>query len=64
MVSHENDLETLYGHLKEATVNPGDLVKKGDIIAKSGDSGKSTGPHLHFEVRKSGVPENPKEYLR
>jgi len=63
MIKHENNTETLYGHLEEALVNIGDKVKKGDIIAKSGNSGKSTGPHLHFEVRESGTPVNPEDYL-
>lgn len=63
MIKHENNTETLYGHLEEANVAIGDKVKKGDIIAKSGNSGKSTGPHLHFEVRESGTPVNPEDYL-
>ena len=63
MIKHEDGIETLYGHLEEFSVNIGDNIKKGDIIAKSGNSGKSTGAHLHFEIRKDGVPVDPNEYL-
>lgn len=63
MIEHKNKLVSLYGHLNEILVNVGDNIEMGDIIAKSGSSGKSTGPHLHFEIRKDGTCVNPEEYL-
>jgi murein DD-endopeptidase MepM/ murein hydrolase activator NlpD len=63
-VDHENGFQTLYGHLSKALVNPGDRVKKGQVIGKSGDTGNVTGPHLHFEVRKgSNNPVDPQQLL-
>lgn len=63
-IDHENGFQTLYGHLSKALVKPGDRVKKGQVIGKSGDTGNVTGPHLHFEVRKgSNNPVDPQELL-
>jgi murein DD-endopeptidase MepM/ murein hydrolase activator NlpD len=63
-IDHENGFQTLYGHLSQALVKPGDRVRKGQVIGKSGDTGNVTGPHLHFEVRKgSNNPVNPQELL-
>ena len=63
-IDHENGFQTLYGHLSQTLVKPGDRVKKGQVIGKSGDTGNVTGPHLHFEVRKgSNNPVNPQELL-
>lgn len=63
-IDHENGFQTLYGHLSQALVNPGDRVKKGQVIGKSGDTGNVTGPHLHFEVRKgSNNPVDPQQLL-
>lgn len=59
VIKHENDYSTYYGHLKRALVKKGQRVKRGEVIALSGNSGRSTGPHLHFEVRKEGRPLNP-----
>lgn len=58
-VDHANDYTTIYAHLSQVLVRPGDTVTKGQLIGKSGQSGHVTGPHLHFEVRKNGVAVNP-----
>ena len=63
IVSHGNGLATLYGHLSELLVKPNDVVKVGQVIAKSGNTGRSTGPHLHYEVRKDNTPINPKLFM-
>lgn len=63
IVSHGNGLDTLYGHLSEILVKANDQVKVGQTIAKSGNTGRSTGPHLHYEVHKNGTPINPKLFL-
>ncbi|MEM6300085.1 MAG: M23 family metallopeptidase, partial [Bacteroidota bacterium] len=61
VIRHENGLETLYGHLKEKFVTPGQYVEPGQLIGYGGNSGRSTGPHLHFEVRYQGFPIDPSE---
>ncbi|WP_187477552.1 M23 family metallopeptidase [Amniculibacterium sp. G2-70] len=63
IVSHGNGLATLYGHLSELLVQTNDEVEVGTVVAKSGNSGRSTGPHLHYEVHKNGTPINPKLFL-
>ena len=63
VVAHGNGLETRYGHLSAADVRPGDPVRAGDLIARSGNSGRSTGPHLHFEVVENGQAINPEGWL-
>ncbi len=62
-LDHGNGLETYYAHCSELCVKAGDVVTKGGLIAKVGSTGRSTGPHLHFEVRRNGVPEDPYFYL-
>ncbi len=64
VVQHDAATATLYGHNALNFVGDGDLVRQGDIIAQSGNSGRSSAPHLHFEVRKNGVEVDPREYLR
>jgi murein DD-endopeptidase MepM/ murein hydrolase activator NlpD len=63
IVSHGNGLATLYGHLSQLVAKPNDKVKVGQVIAKSGNSGRSTGPHLHYEVHKNNSPVNPKLFM-
>ncbi|GHB48796.1 peptidoglycan DD-metalloendopeptidase family protein [Mongoliitalea lutea] len=59
VVRHKNGLETLYGHMSRITVDVGQEVKAGDILGLGGNTGRSTGPHLHFEVRYQGLSINP-----
>jgi murein DD-endopeptidase MepM/ murein hydrolase activator NlpD len=61
VVRHKNGLETLYGHLSKFSVEIGQEVKAGDIIGLGGSTGRSTGPHLHFEIRYQGLSINPTE---
>lgn len=63
IISHGNGLATLYGHLSQLLVKENDAVKVNDIIAKSGNTGRSTGPHLHYEVHKNNTPVNPKLFI-
>ncbi len=63
IVSHGNGLATLYGHLSKLVAKTNDKVKVGQVIAKSGNSGRSTGPHLHYEVHKNNTPVNPKLFM-
>ena len=59
IVNHGYGYETLYGHMSKIAVRSGQKVKRGDLIGYVGNSGTSTGPHLHYEVRKNGNPVNP-----
>jgi murein DD-endopeptidase MepM/ murein hydrolase activator NlpD len=58
-VRHKNGLETLYGHLSKHVVEVGQEVKAGDFLGKGGSTGRSTGPHLHYELRYKGLPFDP-----
>jgi murein DD-endopeptidase MepM/ murein hydrolase activator NlpD len=62
-INHGNDLSTLYAHASKVFVKQGDLIKRGQKIAEIGSTGRSTGPHLHFEVLVQGVPQDPQPFL-
>ena len=62
-VDHDNGLTTRYAHLSKMTIKVGDIVLKGQRIGDLGQTGRATGPHLHFEVRQNGVPLNPNRFL-
>ncbi len=64
MIDHGNGISTLYGHMSGFAVSYGQLVHRGDTIGYVGSSGRSTGPHLHYEVRIFNTPVNPHKYLR
>ncbi|MCB1764383.1 MAG: M23 family metallopeptidase, partial [Gammaproteobacteria bacterium] len=61
---HADGLVTKYAHNSKLFVEPGDLVEKGDIIGRVGSSGRSTGPHVHFEIAQDGKSINPTEFLK
>lgn len=63
MIDHGSGLATLYGHCSSLLVQAGQTVEAGDIIALSGSTGRSTGPHLHFEAHVNGERTNPRVYL-
>ena len=63
IISHGNGLATLYGHLSEILVKANQIVEVNQVIAKSGNTGRSTGPHLHYEVHKNNTPVNPKLFM-
>ncbi|MFQ6672367.1 MAG: peptidoglycan DD-metalloendopeptidase family protein [Candidatus Tectimicrobiota bacterium] len=62
-IDHGYGLTTRYGHGSKVLVQPGQRVRRGDPIARVGNTGRTTGPHLHYEVRLNGVPVNPKRYV-
>jgi hypothetical protein len=62
-IDHGNDLITRYAHASRVLVKKGDLIKRGQKIAEVGTTGRSTGPHLHFEVVVQGVPQDPQKFL-
>ena len=64
VLNHGHDVLTLYGHLSAIAVIPGQHVTRGQVIGYVGQSGRATGPHLHYEVRLHNVPVNPYKYLR
>ena len=62
-IRHSDGYRTRYAHNSEYLVKPGDLIRKGQVIAKVGRSGRATGAHLHFEVLADGRPVNPLQYI-
>ncbi|MDQ6856679.1 MAG: M23 family metallopeptidase [Candidatus Dormibacteraeota bacterium] len=64
VVAHGNGMVTLYGHLAQVLVQPGQVVHAGDPIGREGSTGNSTGPHVHFELRVNGSPANPASYVQ
>ncbi|MDZ7925599.1 MAG: peptidoglycan DD-metalloendopeptidase family protein [Marinagarivorans sp.] len=62
-INHGNGFKTRYAHCKETLIKPGDVVKKGQVIALLGSTGRSTGPHVHFEVYKHGRAVDPASYI-
>jgi murein DD-endopeptidase MepM/ murein hydrolase activator NlpD len=64
VIDHEKGYQTLYGHLNNSQVHIGDKVQTGQTIALSGNTGRSTGPHLHFEIRLNGKPINPAGFIK
>lgn len=63
IIDHGNGFESYYAHLSERVVSYGESVSKGQLIGRVGSSGNSTGPHLHFEIRKDKIPQNPAEFI-
>jgi murein DD-endopeptidase MepM/ murein hydrolase activator NlpD len=63
IIDHMNGYKTLYGHLSKFYTTTGKIVEKGEKIGYMGSTGDSTGVHLHFEIQKNGVPENPLKYI-
>jgi len=63
-IDHGNDFTTRYAHLSKISVRDGQVVKRGQNLGLSGNTGRSTGPHLHFEVRFKGVAQNPARFLQ
>jgi murein DD-endopeptidase MepM/ murein hydrolase activator NlpD len=64
IIDHGHGVKTVYGHMSGFAITVGDEVRRGQVIGYIGMSGRSTGPHVHYEVRIQSVPVNPHKYLR
>lgn len=62
-INHGGGISTKFGHMQRYTVQPGQWIKRGEVIGHVGMTGRTTGPHLHYEVRLNGVPVNPMRYI-
>ncbi|KQC07552.1 MAG: hypothetical protein APR54_05935 [Candidatus Cloacimonas sp. SDB] len=63
LIDHFNGFVTVYAHLAKVLIEKGDIVKKGMVIGLVGDTGNSSGPHLHFEIIKNGIAVDPEDYI-
>lgn len=63
-IDHGDGIETIYAHCSAITVKKGEVINRGEKIGEVGNTGNSTGPHLHFEVRENGEPKNPETYIK
>ena len=63
IIDHGDGYETLYAHLNDFAVSPGAVVNAGDVIGWIGMTGRTTGPHVHFEIRRNGDYQDPMQYL-
>jgi murein DD-endopeptidase MepM/ murein hydrolase activator NlpD len=63
-LSHSGGIQTTYAHCSFIDVTKGETIKQGEKIGEVGSTGNSTGPHLHFEVRKNGEPQDPEKYVK
>lgn len=63
VIDHGYGIKTRYGHLSKILVKAGDHIKRGQPVAAVGNTGRSTGPHLHYEVRVNGIPQNPRKFI-
>lgn len=64
VIEHANGITTHYAHLSKTYVNAGNIIKKGQIIGLLGNTGLSTGPHIHYEIRKNNIPVDPLNYIQ
>ncbi len=62
-IDHGNGVSSRYAHLSTVLVKVGEQIKAGDVVAKSGNTGRSTGPHLHYEIRLNGQAVDPMRFL-